>query len=238
MSNPYGSPGNPDDRNGGSSDDNGGLPSYGDYASGDPAEGYGQPQDPGNPYGAYPGGAFPEGPSQQFLGGSTLPGAGKRLGAYLIDAIIVGIVSGIISAIFVGGTYSDYLDDYSDWADNGEIGDPPGLDLSAVLLPAVVGLVLWFGYRMIMEVTKGATVGKMALKMKVVNIDGGRITYQESFLRNSWYLLSALLTAFLNTIGGIAMIVIMIILGVQISRSPQNQHICDTWGKTYVVNAY
>ncbi|WP_414122947.1 RDD family protein [Corynebacterium nuruki] len=180
MSNPYGSPGNPDDNNG-NSGHSGDIPSYGDYAGGDPAQGYGQPQDPGNPYGAYPGGA-----DQQYLGGSMLPGAGVRLGAFIIDAII--------------------------------------------------GIVLWLVYRVAMETTRGASLGKMILGLKVVDANGNNPSAQDSFLRNIWYLASNILSM-IPFIGWLFSLAIYIALGVTISKDPQKQSFTDKWGKAYVVRS-
>jgi uncharacterized RDD family membrane protein YckC len=213
MSNPYGSPGNPDDNNG-SGDNNGygDLPSYGDYSSGDPSQGYGQPQDPGNPYGAYPGGA-----DQQFLGGSTLPGAGIRLGGYIIDVILVGIVSFIIGLLF--GGYSN---------------DTVSTGTTALL--SIISIILWLAYRIGMEVSTGATLGKMALGLKVVDANGNHLTAQASFMRNLWYLVGSLV-AIVPFIGWLLSLAVYIALGVTISKDPQKQSYTDKWGNAYVVRS-
>ncbi|WP_334145159.1 RDD family protein [Corynebacterium nuruki] len=214
MSNPYGSPGNPDDHNG-NSGQSGDIPSYGDYAGGDPAQGYGQPQDPGNPYGAYPGGA-----DQQYLGGSMLPGAGVRLGAFIIDAIIIGIVSFIIG-LLIGGGLTD---------------DDGNVSTGASILISIIGIVLWLAYRVAMETTRGASLGKMILGLKVVDANGNNLSAQDSFVRNVWYLASNILSM-IPFIGWLFSLAIYIALGVTISKDPQKQSFTDKWGKAYVVRS-
>lgn len=77
------------------------LPSYGDYSSSgagnqplDQNFGYGQPGSPG-----YPG---YNDPSQGFMVNPN-PGPGKRLGAFVIDFVLFGIVAAILIAIIAAG---------------------------------------------------------------------------------------------------------------------------------------
>jgi uncharacterized RDD family membrane protein YckC len=78
-----------------------------------------------------------------------LAGVGERLLAYAIDMIIVGSFYFIVSFIYAVG------------------GDEPSL---AVLL---IIAVIAFSYRLIMEISfNGQTVGKMALNIRVVKLDG------------------------------------------------------------------
>ncbi|WP_010119549.1 RDD family protein [Corynebacterium nuruki] len=211
MSNPYGSPGNPDDHNG-NSGPSGDIPSYGDYAGGDPAQGYGQPQDPGNPYGAYPGGA-----DQQYLGGSTLPGAGVRLGAYIIDAIILMIIAVIVG--FIVGLA-------------GGASDDGAVSAGTQFLLSVIVVVIWFAYRVGMEISAGGSVGKLILGLKVVDINGQRLSAQNSLIRNAWFIVGII-----PFVGGILSFVAAIALGVTISSNPQKQSFTDKWAKSYVVRS-
>ncbi|MEY8567261.1 RDD family protein [Corynebacteriaceae bacterium 7-707] len=226
MTNPF-DPNNPSQgrpENTGGADSTGGLPSYGDYVSGgaggagyDPNFGYGQTQDPGYP-----------------VPGDSYPGAGRRLGAYLIDAVLFFFVMAVIMGFFLVPDFLDWVDDYSAWLDAGQVGAEPELAMGKIYLLGVLSVVLWFIYRVLMETSKGRTVGKMALGMKVVDADGRTISAKDSFIRNSWYL-AITVAGMIPFVGTFATIGIYAALGVLIARDPHRQHLCDSWAKAYVV---
>lgn len=83
-------------------------------------------------------------------------GVGMRFLALLIDGIIIGVVAGLLSFIF---------------------RNAPGLSGS------LIG-VLAIAYYIVMEATQGATLGKMALGLRVVKEDGSPISWSESVIRN------------------------------------------------------
>ena len=83
-------------------------------------------------------------------------GVGPRFLAILIDSIIIGVIGGILGAIF---------------------RDSPGLS------GGVTGL-LALAYFIVLEGTQGATLGKMALGLRVVKTDGSPITWTDSLIRN------------------------------------------------------
>lgn len=205
MSNPYG----PDDN-------------QNPYAQG------GVPQN-GMPQGNYPQGGFP--PAGYPLV-SPYPGAGARLGAYVIDLLVVGVVMAFIGAVVLWDDINTWIDDLERWDGNGA---GPDLNMGGFYLISVISIVVWLVYRIGMEIWKGQTVGKMALKMKVVDVDGQLPTFQASFLRNSWYLISSVLS-FIPVIGWVANVGIPAALGVTISKDPYRQSFTDQWAKTYVVS--
>src|SRR5437762_629540 len=94
-------------------------------------------------------------------------GVGWRFLALLIDGLIIGLIASIISIAFFpyGLLATDagrlYLDA---WPVVG-LGGSTGL----------VGLA----YYIILEATRGATFGKMALRMRVVKVDGSPIGWSE-----------------------------------------------------------
>jgi uncharacterized RDD family membrane protein YckC len=67
--------------------------------------------------------------------------------------------------------------------------------------PALISFVIAFGYFIGMEATKGATLGKMAMGLKVVKQDGSPMDWQASIIRNllriidgfAFYLVAAIL---------------------------------------------
>ena len=81
---------------------------------------------------------------------------GPRFLAILIDSLIIGAVTGFLSFPFR----------YAPGAWGGSVG------LISIL------------YYIVMEATRGATLGKMALGLRVVKVDGSPISWQESLIRN------------------------------------------------------
>jgi uncharacterized RDD family membrane protein YckC len=88
-----------------------------------------------------------------------LADTGKRVIAYIIDAVIVGIVVAIIIGI------TEVLD-FPEW------------------LQAILSIVLAYGYFIYMEGTTGQTLGKRALNIRVINEDGTSISMGTSAIRN------------------------------------------------------
>lgn len=171
-------------------------------------------------YNAYAG-ADPTGPANNYAGapmvGSAYPGAGVRLGALLIDFVAVWVVTLIISLIFIdfgSGSFST----------------------GAMVVLQLVSLVIWLAYRVAMEATTGATLGKMALGLKVVDASGAQLSAQNSLMRNLWYLVSAVV-GMVPFIGSLLSIAVYIAVGVTISNDQFNQSFSDKWGKAYVVRS-
>ena len=92
-----------------------------------------------------------------------------RFLAQLIDFVIVGVVYGIIAAIL---TVAVVLGTGSSW-------------LSGVVT-SVVLVVLLLGYFTFLESSRGQTVGKMVMKLRVLGPDGGLPTTEEALKRNIW----------------------------------------------------
>jgi uncharacterized RDD family membrane protein YckC len=77
-----------------------------------------------------------------------------RLIAVVIDAVILGIVTGIMNAIF------------AQW------------------LSTILGIVIGFAYYTYSESSANqATIGKMIMKIKVVGEDGGRVSFATAAIR-------------------------------------------------------
>ncbi len=120
-------------------------------------------------------------------------GVGPRFLALLIDAIIIGVVGGILGVIF---------------------RNSPGLS------GGVTGL-LALAYFIVLEATQGATLGKMALGLRVTRTDGAPISWTESIIRNLLRIIDGL---FVYLVGAIL-----------IWTSPLKQRLGDRVAKTVVV---
>ncbi len=90
-----------------------------------------------------------------------LAGWGDRILAYIIDMILAGIVLGIIESIivlpgwFAGGMVG--IPDYVPWSNFG------------------FDNLFWFVYFLFMDLQYGQSIGKMVMKIKTTNMDGGPI---------------------------------------------------------------
>ena len=100
-------------------------------------------------------------------------GMGRRLGARLIDGLIIGAVYTVLSFTLLGGAAGSGVFDES--TPTGEpTAEQAGFIATFVLLFAVIG-VLTLLYEVSLIAIKGATLGKMAVKLKVVRADTGAL---------------------------------------------------------------
>jgi len=105
-------------------------------------------------------GQAPKMPSRSYI---DLAGWGDRIIAYIIDIVIVGVVAGVINTLILLPSYF--------WA--GMMGYPalrwvPWMDLGPNNL-------FYFIYFLVMDLSFGQSVGKMVMRIRVTNLDGGQI---------------------------------------------------------------
>ena len=147
-------------------------------------------------------------------------GRTRRFFGFVIDFIVVLILVGILNAVGL-------IDSFA--SEEGEV-------VSTVdgLIQAGVG----FGYYFVLTALLGATLGKMALGMKVVGADGNRakpssILVRELIARALGAILSAVIGAAIGGLIGVAVSVIIIIILFDDKR----QGLHDKIGGTFVVKA-
>jgi uncharacterized RDD family membrane protein YckC len=101
-------------------------------------------------------------------------GFGRRLGAYLLDFAVAGVVGGTIG-MFAGATLSalffasEEMDEAMDMA--GEAGGP-FVAMMGGMLGSIAGMMLIFLFIMLLEAFTGQTIGKMILGIKNGDEDG------------------------------------------------------------------
>ena len=120
---------------------------------------------------------------------------GPRFLALLIDSVIIGVVGGLLSLPFHNAT--------------GVLGGSIG--------------ILTLLYFIVMEATRGATLGKMALGLRVVKTDGSPISWSESIIRNLLRIIDGL---FVYLVGAIL-----------VWTSPLRQRLGDRAAKTVVIRS-
>ena len=107
-------------------------------------------------------------------------GFGRRFVAYLVDAIVLSLVS-----CLVGGTCGMILAFIA-------LGGEESANFAS-LLGNCVGIIISFLYFTgFWALADGKTPGKMALGIKVIGVDGSRMTWGKSILRFVGYIVSAI----------------------------------------------
>jgi uncharacterized RDD family membrane protein YckC len=146
---------------------------------------------------------------QRLREGGAIPGqlayAGFwiRLGAYIIDSIILSLASGAVRlASGMGFTF--------------ESTTSPMWFLSMSVM-SLVGLVISMGYETWFVGRFGATPGKMACGLKVVRPDGGAVTYGRAFGRFWGKFLS-----------GVILYIGFIMIGFDEEKRGLHDRLCDT----------
>jgi uncharacterized RDD family membrane protein YckC len=136
-------------------------------------------------------------------------GVGRRLVAVVIDGLILGVVNWLILLVFHSGTVTNV---------NGAMSynaSGPGVAL-AYIIPLV--------YYIVLEAMMGGTLGKLALGIRVVKLDGSPISWGESVIRN-----------LLRIIDGIPAFIPYLLGAIFVWTSPTKQRLGDRVAKTVVV---
>ncbi|MFJ9902188.1 RDD family protein [Streptomyces sp. NPDC101152] len=144
-----------------------GQPGYGAYPQQPGQPGYGYPQQPG--YGYPQGGGYPGGPVP------NVASMGRRFGARVIDGLIIGVVYIVLTFAGIAGA-----------ANSVKNCDPNAADYQTCINNASADFVAKFGavfgviivasllYEVLMIGLLGATLGKMAVGLRVVKADTGQ----------------------------------------------------------------
>ena len=138
----------------------------------------------------------------------TLAGFWRRFAAYVIDAIVVGVVAGILEAIVTAVVRGSYTD-FGGYTRNG-------------LVSLVIGII-YFGY---LWARNGQTLGYMALGIRLVRADGAPVTLGLGIARYVLIYLSflicaipAIISAFMVGLGSQKQAIHDTILGTLVVRS-------------------
>lgn len=135
-------------------------------------------------------------PQPQAASGQYV-GIGPRLVAVIIDGIILFIIEYILLTI---------------------------LGQNQAGLSYFIETVILVAYYTVMEATRGASVGKMVMGLRVVRQDGGPISWTESLIRNLLRIIDALPFAYI--VGAIIM-----------STNPLKQRLGDKVAHTVVIRS-
>lgn len=151
---------------------------------------------------------------QGTVHGRMLATPGQRIGARLIDAVIV---SGVLGALVVALFVSD--DDFNQFT---------GFNLGYTL----VGLLLSLAYEVGFVIWKGGTPGKLVLGLRIIHQEDGRTPPDQQHALMRWV---PSLVGYLPILGGLISLGIFILSLVWLFNDPNRQTVYDKVGKTYVV---
>ncbi len=93
-----------------------------------------------------------------------LAGPAARLGARILDWLIMVVVGLLIGLVGIGGTIGDETG-----------GEAVELAIEDVLITLLLIVVIGIAYEVSMIALKGQTLGKMATKVKVIRADNGQL---------------------------------------------------------------
>lgn len=111
---------------------------------------------------------------------------GRRLVAFIIDALVLGVAQTIVIAplmALVGFGAASNAESLENMSDQQSLGLASGI-VGASLVIQIVSLAMGGVYFVLMESSaRQATLGKMAMGLRVTDINGGRITPTAAILR-------------------------------------------------------
>lgn len=152
---------------------------------------------------------------------------GKRLIARLIDFGILIVLTGIMYVIAIALVVS------TDSFGNNNTGFGTSFDIGFIAIFAVFWVLYWL-YESFMASSRGQTVGKMIMKIRIVSARGGEVSTADGMKRSSIWLLPIVNIC---CIGGIAFLVIEIWGIVNLFNRPDARTLMDQFADTLVVDA-
>ncbi len=188
-----------------------------------------------------PGGWQPQdGPSGQPGGwGHDAPNGrmpasiGKRIGAYILDSILIGIVNGLLG-FFIGVQSAG---GFAGLQAGGEV------DPTVQVTTALIGLFLSAAYFTLLEARNGQTLAKMMLSIRSVRMDGTPMDIPTAFRRTFWFYIGGVLglipggvlSSSLASLVGIGITLALLITTV--TDQPNRRGLHDKFADTMVLEA-
>ena len=129
------------------------------------------PSPPGGPVFQQP---APIPPVPQGGGTFELSGWWRRVGAFILDGLILAIPYFVIVFAILGVSFDE----------SGNSSGDTGFSIGAIIVTTLAWVVLWLVYApYLMLKTNGATLGKKATGIRVVRTDGAPITFGFAMIR-------------------------------------------------------
>lgn len=137
-------------------------------------------------------------PADPAMAGAVGAGGGKRLLAYFLDSLIIGIPCAIVLMLLSGVMGSGAAT-----AEDGELIGMIVGGIGSIIVGIAVAL-----YKILMEASSGQTLGKRIAKIRVVRVDGAPMDVGSAVKRNWWVLLAAVpVLGYLSTPIGLGVLI-------------------------------
>ena len=132
-----------------------------------------------------------------------------RFLARLVDGVVIGIAYAILSSILRGIFLEGLVYSTGEWLVYWTV-------LTLIWVPLALG---YFAY---LDSTKGQTLGKMVMKLRVLGPGGGNPTMEQSVRRNIIYAfqLAAIIPVLGSLVAGLAALIGAIMIAVGINNDP------------------
>lgn len=194
-----------------------------------PAGGYGQPDYGQAPYGQpdYGQAAPGQAPYGQAVDTERPGGLGERFLARFIDSVLLAIIGTIIDLLILAGALGL----------SAGSGLGVGGSYAYAAIAAVIGTVINLGYFGYLESSRGQTLGKLALKLRVQSMTGGLPTFEQAVKRNIWLALPLLgiVPIVGGLVGSLGELVAVIMIAVGIGNDAMRRPWTDKYADTRVV---
>ena len=171
-----------------------------------PPPGGGTPPPP-PPGGGEPPPPYSYQPPQQASSAGQPGDLGSRFVAKIIDGVLLAVTVGFLSAIL--GLAAFGMGMRSNWGAN--------------IVGTLISTAIAVGYYSFMESSRGQTVGKMVLGLKVQNLEGANPTMEQALKRNAYFAISLIgvLPILGGLISGLASLAAVIYIAVTINNDTQ-----------------
>lgn len=146
-----------------------------------------------------------------------------RIGARVIDYIIWAIVSIVLGFIFAGGIIA--------------AGGEEEVSFVASFVAGLIAIVLITAYETFLVGSRGQTLGKMALSLRVVRMDGSAPDMKDAFMRIMPYTVLGVLGAIIPILPTIVAFIVALVSLVFLFTDEKRQTVWDKIAKTIVVPA-
>lgn len=147
-------------------------------------------------------------------GKAELASPGSRLGARIIDTVIIGVVGLILFVVLSGSTGA-----FDSATTDEEVAATVGAGIAAFVIAAAGFAVAGAAYEVTMIALKGQTLGKMATSIKVVRADDGLAPgWGKSIGR--WII--PIMFAFIPVVGGL--LTLLVYVSLTWDRARQGWH--------------
>lgn len=149
-------------------------------------------------------------------------GVGKRVGAYIIDTVIVALTISVLALVGLDGGLVP--------------ATPEGTDASSTYVSGIAFAALTLAYFVLMEAATGQTLGKRLLRIRATMADGSDMTLEAAFKRRVLFFIGAIVpVAGIANLIGFAVPLAALVTAIQDHTMHQGFH--DRWATTRVVDA-